>query len=160
MTSLTTLDLSLNQLTGTIPTELESLSLLQSLYLQNNQLTGTIPAGLVLLNIAEFDVSGNQLVIDTDNDGVPDYMDQCPDEGGFIHADGCPVDSDNDGVKVRRIAAFELISRFAFLYNISHRTVRLSTYISLSLSPSQNQGLCFDKRKRPMPFHHRDHNHI
>lgn len=43
---------------------------------------------------------------DTDNDGVPDYMDQCPDEGGFIYADGCPVDSDNDGVKVRRIALF------------------------------------------------------
>ena len=107
---------------GTIPTEFGDLSNLESLQLQNNALTGTIPGALAALDIVDFDVCGNQLdsypeecpssspssmpPVDTDNDGVPDYLDQCPDEGGYIHADGCPVDSDNDGVRVRRIAGF------------------------------------------------------
>jgi hypothetical protein len=115
--------------------------------LQNNQLTGAVPAGLADLSIAEFDVCGNQLdpypeecpgpssmspTDDTDNDGVPDYMDICPLEGGFVHADGCPVDSDNDGVRVRIIAAFELISHFA------SSTISLMAplaYLSFSLFP-------------------------
>ncbi len=38
--------------------------------------------------------------IDSDGDGVYDYMDDCPDtpEGVVVDASGCPVDSDGDGV--------------------------------------------------------------
>jgi len=35
--------------------------------------------------------------IDSDNDGVADYLDKCPDEAGLAKFDGCP-DTDNDGV--------------------------------------------------------------
>jgi len=35
--------------------------------------------------------------IDTDNDGVPDYQDECPTEPGLKEFNGCP-DSDGDGV--------------------------------------------------------------
>lgn len=38
--------------------------------------------------------------LDSDGDGVPDYRDQCPGTpaGVTVDADGCPIDSDNDGV--------------------------------------------------------------
>lgn len=38
--------------------------------------------------------------LDSDGDGVPDYRDQCPGTpaGVSVNAEGCPVDSDNDGV--------------------------------------------------------------
>jgi OOP family OmpA-OmpF porin len=39
-------------------------------------------------------------VIDSDGDGVPDYLDKCPDtpKGVKVDKDGCPLDSDGDGV--------------------------------------------------------------
>ncbi|SDN13407.1 OmpA family protein [Vreelandella arcis] len=53
---------------------------------------GEIPAG------AAVDAEGCPL--DSDNDGVPDFRDQCPGTpaGVEVNADGCPLDSDNDGV--------------------------------------------------------------
>ncbi|MDR3580314.1 MAG: thrombospondin type 3 repeat-containing protein [Oryzomonas sp.] len=38
--------------------------------------------------------------VDSDEDGVPDYLDKCPDtpKGVKVDKDGCPVDSDGDGV--------------------------------------------------------------
>jgi OOP family OmpA-OmpF porin len=53
---------------------------------------GEIPAG------AAVDAEGCPL--DSDNDGVPDYRDQCPGTpaGVEVDANGCPLDSDNDGV--------------------------------------------------------------
>ncbi|WP_205743319.1 OmpA family protein [Geobacter sp. FeAm09] len=38
--------------------------------------------------------------VDTDKDGVPDYLDKCPEtpKGIKVDRDGCPVDSDGDGV--------------------------------------------------------------
>jgi outer membrane protein OmpA-like peptidoglycan-associated protein len=38
--------------------------------------------------------------VDSDGDGVPDYLDKCPDtpKGVKVDKDGCPVDSDGDGV--------------------------------------------------------------
>ena len=38
--------------------------------------------------------------LDPDNDGVPDYLDQCPNtpSGLTVDAEGCPVDTDGDGV--------------------------------------------------------------
>ena len=38
--------------------------------------------------------------IDSDNDGVPDEYDACPNTpaGVKVDADGCPIDSDKDGV--------------------------------------------------------------
>ncbi|MCA1771563.1 MAG: OmpA family protein [Halomonas sp.] len=53
---------------------------------------GEIPAG------AAVDAEGCPL--DSDNDGVPDYRDQCPGTpaGVEVDAEGCPLDSDNDGV--------------------------------------------------------------
>lgn len=38
--------------------------------------------------------------LDSDGDGVPDYRDQCPGTpaGVEVDANGCPLDSDNDGV--------------------------------------------------------------
>ena len=51
-----------NQLTGTIPTELGSLSNLERLYLGGNQLTGAIPTELDnLSNLTELGLWGNQL---------------------------------------------------------------------------------------------------
>jgi outer membrane protein OmpA-like peptidoglycan-associated protein len=37
---------------------------------------------------------------DTDKDGIPDELDQCPDTpiGAFVDASGCPLDADADGV--------------------------------------------------------------
>lgn len=39
-------------------------------------------------------------VLDSDGDGVPDNLDECPDtaEGVRVNARGCPIDSDADGV--------------------------------------------------------------
>ncbi|MGV8059262.1 MAG: outer membrane beta-barrel domain-containing protein [Smithellaceae bacterium] len=41
-----------------------------------------------------------EVVIDSDKDGVPDNLDQCPDTpaGVAVDKDGCPFDSDKDGV--------------------------------------------------------------
>lgn len=38
--------------------------------------------------------------IDSDGDGVPDYLDKCPNtpEGVSVDKNGCPIDSDGDGV--------------------------------------------------------------
>jgi outer membrane protein OmpA-like peptidoglycan-associated protein len=40
--------------------------------------------------------------LDSDGDGVPDYLDQCPNTPkaaiGFVDAHGCPLDTDKDGV--------------------------------------------------------------
>jgi len=38
--------------------------------------------------------------VDSDKDGVPDYLDKCPDtpKGVKVDRDGCPIDSDGDGV--------------------------------------------------------------
>ena len=56
------LDLDGNQLTGTIPTELGSLSYLEVLDLDGNQLTGTIPSELgSLSNLEELDLGSNNL---------------------------------------------------------------------------------------------------
>ncbi|WP_346798146.1 OmpA family protein [Halomonas sp. Bachu 37] len=53
---------------------------------------GEVPAGVAV------DAEGCPL--DSDNDGVPDYRDQCPGTpaGVEVNAQGCPLDSDNDGV--------------------------------------------------------------
>ena len=41
--------------------------------------------------------------LDTDGDGVPDYLDECPntpvEARGYIDEKGCPLDSDGDGVE-------------------------------------------------------------
>ena len=58
----TGLDLGGNQLTGTIPTQLGSLSNLTGLHLWGNQLTGTIPTQLgSLSNLRGLSLGGNQL---------------------------------------------------------------------------------------------------
>jgi OOP family OmpA-OmpF porin len=38
--------------------------------------------------------------LDTDGDGVPDYLDKCPDtpKGAKVDSVGCPLDTDGDGV--------------------------------------------------------------
>ncbi|GAA3895178.1 hypothetical protein GCM10022228_02800 [Halomonas cibimaris] len=53
---------------------------------------GEVPAGVAV------DAEGCPL--DSDNDGVADYRDQCPGTpaGVAVDAKGCPLDSDNDGV--------------------------------------------------------------
>ncbi|WP_447528632.1 OmpA family protein [Vreelandella sp. TE19] len=53
---------------------------------------GEVPAGVAT------DAQGCPL--DSDNDGVPDYRDQCPGTPAGVEVDavGCPIDSDNDGV--------------------------------------------------------------
>ena len=68
------LDLSDNQLTGTIPRELGSLTYLEWLRLSGNQLTGTIPPELgSLANLEWLNLSGNQLTgcIPQDLGGIP-----------------------------------------------------------------------------------------
>jgi len=56
------LDLTNNQLNGSIPAELSNLSNLRGLYLGNNQLTGSIPSSLGnLSNLMFFILNGNQL---------------------------------------------------------------------------------------------------
>ncbi len=62
LSSLTNLSLVYNQLTGAIPTELGSLSNLMRLYLTGNQLTGAIPPELgSLSNLEIIALAGNQL---------------------------------------------------------------------------------------------------
>jgi Leucine-rich repeat (LRR) protein len=55
------LDLGFNLLNGTIPNSLKGLSSLSSLYLNNNQLTGSIPADLENYLLIILDISFNQL---------------------------------------------------------------------------------------------------
>ncbi|MCX8056665.1 MAG: OmpA family protein [Ignavibacteria bacterium] len=45
-------------------------------------------------------VDKNGCPLDSDNDGVPDYLDRCPGtpSGFAVDEKGCPLDSDNDGV--------------------------------------------------------------
>ncbi|WP_166404777.1 leucine-rich repeat domain-containing protein [Desulfonema ishimotonii] len=58
----TSIDLSSNNLTGTIPPELGNLASLQKLYLYSNQLSGTIPPELGnLASLQRFDLTFNQL---------------------------------------------------------------------------------------------------
>ncbi len=62
LSNLERLSLSFNELTGTIPTELGGLSNLESLDLSSNELTGTIPAGLgSLSNLESMSLSSNEL---------------------------------------------------------------------------------------------------
>lgn len=68
---------------------------------------------------------------DTDNDGIPDYRDECPNEGGFIHGDGCPVDSDNDGVKVSRHHHKDCWTSHAFLVFVDRFFFGRSPHLSL-----------------------------
>ena len=60
LTSLTTLDLSDNQLSGTIP-DLTALTQLQTLNLSDNQLSGTIPDLAALTQLQTLNLSANQL---------------------------------------------------------------------------------------------------
>ena len=60
LTSLTTLDLSDNQLSGTIP-DLSSLTQLQNLYLGDNQLSGTIPDLSSLTQLQNLYLGDNRL---------------------------------------------------------------------------------------------------
>jgi len=48
----------------------------------------------------ELTLGGHTGITDTDNDGVADRKDKCPDtpSGARVDASGCPIDSDNDGV--------------------------------------------------------------
>ena len=52
----------------------------------------TFPAGTVL--------GPDGCPLDSDGDGVPDYLDKCPNtpKGVQVGTDGCPLDSDGDGV--------------------------------------------------------------
>ncbi len=60
--NLTTLDLSTNQLSGSIPSQLGNLSILHYFFLYNNQLSGNIPSQLAnLTNLEVLDLSGNLL---------------------------------------------------------------------------------------------------
>jgi uncharacterized repeat protein (TIGR01451 family) len=62
LTALQIIDLSANQLTGTIPTELGNQVTLTELDLSNNQLTGSIPTELGnLVNLTDLNLSANQL---------------------------------------------------------------------------------------------------
>nr|GME00984.1 systemin receptor SR160-like [Ipomoea batatas] len=55
------IDLSSNQLSGSIPGELFSMKRLQNLYLQENMLSGEIPTPMVAHSLEEIDLSSNQL---------------------------------------------------------------------------------------------------
>ncbi|KAJ4888068.1 putative inactive leucine-rich repeat receptor-like protein kinase [Raphanus sativus] len=58
----TTLDLSYNQFTGQIPPSISNITFLNSLMLQHNQFSGTLPAELVLLGrLTKFSVAYNGL---------------------------------------------------------------------------------------------------
>ena len=63
LTNLRSLNLGANGLTGSIPAELGSLANLESLELSNNELTGSIPEELGLLgNLRSLDLSDNELM--------------------------------------------------------------------------------------------------
>lgn len=51
----------------------------------------------VLLPLREMQVDGTGCPVDTDKDGVPDYMDKCPSIAGSSAMNGCQ-DKDKDGV--------------------------------------------------------------
>ena len=57
-------------------------------------------AGISLLFGGEKETVSEPAVLDSDGDGVPDYLDQCPDtpRGVAVDKRGCPLDSDSDGV--------------------------------------------------------------
>lgn len=55
----------------------------------NNDACGSTPVDV------KVDVSG--CPIDSDKDGIADYLDNCPNEVGVMSADGCP-DADGDGI--------------------------------------------------------------
>ena len=62
LTGLTILELARNQLTGNIPTQIGNLPALTSLILNNNQLSGSIPTQIGdLITLTELDLSDNQL---------------------------------------------------------------------------------------------------
>lgn len=53
-----------------------------------------------LKNMVSISGPSNEPCVDSDNDGVCDAQDKCPDtpEGMKVDGSGCPLDSDNDGV--------------------------------------------------------------
>jgi Leucine-rich repeat (LRR) protein len=62
LTALTLLHLGSNQIGGSIPVEIGNLTNLTNIYLYNNQLSGTIPAEIGnLANVTRMNLSGNQL---------------------------------------------------------------------------------------------------
>ena len=65
LTNLTTLELEYNQLTGPIPPEIGNLTNLTELRLEDNQLTGRIPESICNLNLewntSNFNIDNNQL---------------------------------------------------------------------------------------------------
>ena len=60
-TAIVNINLSSNNLTGTLPLSLNSLTRLQSVDFSQNRLTGSIPVLSGLTNLSTFNVSGNQL---------------------------------------------------------------------------------------------------
>ena len=80
------LDLSNNQLTGSIPPEIGNLTNLEYLYLYNNQLTGVIPESIcdLTLNFTDyhFNISNNQL--------CPPYPECIEDYVGEQDTSDCP----------------------------------------------------------------------
>jgi len=62
--SLHTLDLQGNQLEGTIPNELGQLVNLRFLHLQNNQLTGVVPSPVYDVQYYSYNICGNNLSVD------------------------------------------------------------------------------------------------
>lgn len=87
----TNLDLSYNSFSGEIPESLANCSYLNAVYLQNNKLTGTIPgqfAGLSRLN--DFNVANNKL-----SGQVPSSLSKFP-SSNFANQDLCgkPLSSD------------------------------------------------------------------
>ena len=64
MRSLETLWLNNNLLTGTIPTELGLMTNLKNLYLSNNFLTGTMPSEICALNIGNLEVNCDKVHCD------------------------------------------------------------------------------------------------
>src|SRR5450759_232282 len=60
-TTVTGIDLGGNNLTGTLPANLNTLTNLFDFYVYSNLLTGTIPALTGLTNLENFDVDSNQL---------------------------------------------------------------------------------------------------
>ncbi len=72
LSTLTSLDLSNNQLTGDIPAELNNLQSLQRLSLGGNQLQGTLPQLQALQGLTLLDASKNQIT-----GGLTGYHGKC-----------------------------------------------------------------------------------